>query len=85
MNGKIERFLGTLKDQLQYQLIESAQSLGCDIALFRNCYNHVRPHQYFNGQTPAEVWSKRQSNSRGKNQYFCDLGGALAGFYPPAG
>ena len=43
MNGKVERFFGTLKYRLKYHLIESAESLNRDIALFRVWYNHIRP------------------------------------------
>lgn len=85
MNGKVERFFGTLKNRLQYHLIENSQTLGSDIALFRCWYNHVRPHQHLNGRTPAEVWAKKQPNSQGKNRYFYAWGGALTGFYLPPG
>ena len=81
MNGKIERFFGTLKNRLQYHCVKNGQTLGRDIALFRCWYNHVRPHQHLNGRTPAEVWAKKQPNSQAKNRYFYAWGGALTGFY----
>ena len=83
MNGKIERFFGTLKNRLQYHIFQSAESLNTDIMLFRVWYNHVRPHQHLNGRTPAEAWCKRPPNSKGKNRYFYAWGGALTGFYLP--
>lgn len=83
MNGKIERFFGTLKNKLQYHAISNVASLTQDINLFRSWYNHIRPHQHLEGKAPAEVWDKKIPNKKGKAHYFCAWNGALAGFYLP--
>jgi len=84
-NGRIERFFGTLKERLKCYVIQNQQTLAQDLAAFRTWFNHVRPHQYLDGKTPAEVWNKRLPNSDGEHYYFNQWQGALTGFYlPPA-
>jgi transposase InsO family protein len=56
-NGRIERLFGTLKQQLDQWQVESREQLANALHLFRFWYNHVRPHDHLDGQTPAEVWS----------------------------
>ncbi|MEO1333954.1 MAG: integrase core domain-containing protein, partial [Myxococcota bacterium] len=53
-NGRIERFFGTLKSALK--LRSDGPVDADDLRSFRAWYNHVRPHQHLNGQTPAEAW-----------------------------
>ncbi|MEW8008578.1 MAG: integrase core domain-containing protein [Candidatus Thiodiazotropha endolucinida] len=57
MNGRIERFFGTLKGKLNRWEVDSREQLEAALGLFRVWYNHVRPHQHLNGRTPAEVWA----------------------------
>ncbi|MEW8659801.1 MAG: integrase core domain-containing protein [Candidatus Thiodiazotropha endolucinida] len=57
MNGRIERFFGTLKGKLDRWEVDSKEQLEVALGLFRVWYNHVRPHQHLNGRTPAEVWA----------------------------
>lgn len=84
MNGRIERFFGTLKTAIgKIALTES--ELTQRLAEFRFYYNHIRPHQHLDGSTPAEVWSSRKPNSCGKSVYCQYWNGALAGFYLPPG
>lgn len=84
-NGKVERFFGTFKERLKHYTIQSAESLSRELMEFRFWYNHVRTHQYLNGRTPAEAWSKSSPNSQGKHYYFDAWDGALSGYYlPPA-
>jgi transposase InsO family protein len=56
MNGRVERFFGTLKGKLNRWEVESREQLESALGLFRVWYNHVRPHQHLGGRTPAEVW-----------------------------
>jgi putative transposase len=65
MNGKIERFFGTLKRKLKLYTIVSAEALANDLAIYQFWYNHSRTHQHLNGLTPAEVWS----NTKPASQY----------------
>ena len=55
-NGRIERFFGTLKQQLDRWAVADRGSLNASLMAFRFWYNHVRPHQHLQGRTPAEVW-----------------------------
>lgn len=83
MNGRIERLFGTLKNRLQYYTVDAMQTISDDLALFRIWFNHVRPHQYLNGRTPAEAWNRQAPNPKGRHCYFHAWQGALAGFYLP--
>lgn len=85
MNGKIERYFGTLKRKLKLYTIASAEELATDLATYRFWCNHVRTHQYLNGQTPAEVWSGLRLNGKSKPIEFSAWDGALSGIYfsPP--
>ncbi len=56
-NGRIERFFGTLKEQLRQLSVESVGALNLALMEYRFWYNHVRPHQNLGGATPAEVWA----------------------------
>ncbi|MEO8333242.1 MAG: integrase core domain-containing protein [Gallionella sp.] len=56
-NGRIERLFGTLKDKLDQWIVTGIEQLNADLNIFQHWYNHVRPHQNLNGQTPAEAWS----------------------------
>jgi putative transposase len=57
MNGRIERFFGTLKKKLDRWDVDSREQLETALELFRVWYNHLRPHQHLHGRTPAEVWA----------------------------
>jgi hypothetical protein len=57
MNGRIERFFGTLKEKLDRWEVDSREQLETALGLFRVWYNHRRPHQHLHGRTPAEVWA----------------------------
>jgi putative transposase len=80
-NGKIERFWRTLKEtlgtkpirfqqglrvlqeQMRFESVEAMQSV---LGEFRDFYNHSRPHQALNGQTPAMVWNWQVAKRREK-------------------
>ncbi len=57
MNGRIERFFGTLKHSLDQLAVDSRDALNAALVDFRFFYNHVRGHQHLAGLTPAEAWS----------------------------
>ena len=53
-NGKIERFWRTIdEDLLQETYFESVEHLKQELIQYLYYYNHERPHQGINGQTPA--------------------------------
>lgn len=56
-NGRIERLFGTLKQKLDQWIVTGIEQLNVDLTIFQHWYNHVRPHQNLNGQTPAEIWN----------------------------
>lgn len=84
-NGKVERFFGTLKQKLNHWEVDSLNQLNAALPLFRFWYNHVRPHQYLDDRTPAEVWAgdnvfQRRSK---KEVWFEAWDGLLGGYYLP--
>jgi transposase InsO family protein len=56
-NGRIERIFGTLKAKLDRWQVDSREQLQAALQQFRFWYNHVRPHDYLDGCTLAEMWS----------------------------
>ncbi|ACE83906.1 integrase core domain-containing protein [Cellvibrio japonicus] len=84
MNGKIERFFGTLKQKLKHYTPGFTENLSTDLDTFRFWYNHIRTHQNLNGLTPFEVW-KNTTPHTGKPLMFSAWDGALTGIYfsPP--
>ena len=57
MNGRVERFFGTLKEKLNSWAVDGGEQLNLALGDFRAWYNHVRPHQHLGGRTPAEAWA----------------------------
>ena len=82
MNGRIERFFGTLKERLNQWEINSHEELAHSLHLFRFWFNHVRPHDYLDGRTPAEVWSGKRGNAN-RAQWFTAWDGLLTGYWLP--
>jgi putative transposase len=64
-NGKIERFLGTLKRELTH-LVPAKLCLAQQLNMFAHYYNHHRSHQALNNKTPMDAWW------RGKQMQRCD-------------
>ena len=56
MNGRVERFFGTLKHSLDQLAVDGRDALNAALVEFRFYFNHVRPNQHLAGLTPAEVW-----------------------------
>ncbi len=85
MNGRIERFFGTLKEKLNQWHVDSFDQLNHSLHVFRFWYNHVRPHQYLDGLTPVEVWQGRTGFkwSNNKAYWFNEWDGLLTGYYLP--
>jgi len=50
--------------------------------LLRFWYNHVRPHDYLDGATPAEVWNSRKGNPD-RAKWFEAWDGLLGGYWLP--
>ena len=82
MNGRVERFFGTLKAKLGRWEVDSLEHLNNALVPFRFWYN-VRPHQHLDGRTPAEVWAgKDVFTERPTNEeWFEAWDGLLAGYY----
>ncbi len=82
MNGKVERFFGTLKSKLDRWEVDSLQQLNDALVPFRFWYNHVRPHRNLDGRTPAEVWKDDDLDFRPRTEsWFAAWDGLLTGYY----
>jgi transposase InsO family protein len=56
-NGRVERFIGTVKRALATEAIADERDLTRALQEIRTWYNHDRPHDHLQGRTPAEVWA----------------------------
>lgn len=56
MNGRIERFFGTLKQSVNQWAVGNRQQLQASLDVFRDWYCCARPHANLNGATPMEAW-----------------------------
>ena len=54
-NGRVERFIGTVKRALDS--IADEGGFARALKNVRAWYNHARPHDHLQGRTPAEVWA----------------------------
>lgn len=56
-NGRVERFIGTVKRELRNAPVTDGNELATTLQDIRTWYNHDRPHDHLRGRTPAEVWA----------------------------
>lgn len=56
-NGRVERFIGTVKRALATESIADERDFTDALRNIRGWYNHDRPHDHLRGRTPAEVWA----------------------------
>ena len=56
-NGRVERFIGTVKRGLVAEPIADERGFTVALKNVRCWYNHARPHDHLQGRTPAEVWA----------------------------
>lgn len=56
-NGRVERFIGTVKRELASESIADERAFAGALMDIRAWYNHDRPHDHLHGRTPAEVWA----------------------------
>ena len=56
-NGRVERFIGTVKRALKQEPLTSDKDFDTKLTSIRQWYNHDRPHDHLQGRTPAEVWA----------------------------
>ncbi len=56
-NGRVERFIGTVKRELRQDVLTGDRDLKSKLTSIRTWYNHDRPHDHLQGRTPAEVWA----------------------------
>lgn len=82
-NGRVERFFGTLKANLDQLTVDSLWALNAALAEFRFFYNHVRAHQNLDGRTPAEAWAAVDPfTARIRQEYWFEAwDGLLRGYY----
>ncbi len=83
MNGRVERFFGTLKERLNHLAVTDFAGLALALAEFKVWYNRVRPHQHLGGRTPAEAWDGIDPYQRLPKEirYVVGWDGLLTGFY----
>ena len=56
-NGRVERFIGTVKRELVAESIADEREMTRTLGEIRTWYKHERPHDHLQGRTPAEVWA----------------------------
>lgn len=56
-NGRVERFIGTVKRALDAEPSANKDAFSDALRAVRSWYNHDRPHDHLQGRTPAEVWA----------------------------
>ena len=56
-NGRVERFIGTVKRALRQEPLTGSHEFDHRLTGIRQWYNHARPHDHLQGWTPAEVWA----------------------------
>lgn len=56
-NGRVERFIGTVKRELRHEALTGGHEFDRWLTTVRTWYNHERPHDHLQGRTPAEVWA----------------------------
>ena len=56
-NGRVERFIGTVKRELARDSVADGKELATTLQEIRTWYTHDRPHDHLQGRTPAEVWA----------------------------
>jgi transposase InsO family protein len=56
-NGRVERFIGTVKRELRHERLTGSHEFDRRLTSIRQWYNHDRPHDHLQGRTPAEVWA----------------------------
>ncbi|TKB95628.1 MAG: transposase family protein [Nitrospira sp.] len=56
-NGRVERFIGTVKRELRHEALTGGHEFDRRLTAVRTWYNHERPHDHLQGRTPAEVWA----------------------------
>ncbi len=56
-NGRVERFIGTVKRELARAPITNGKEFDIALRDVRAWYSHDRPHDHVQGRTPAEVWT----------------------------
>jgi putative transposase len=83
MNGRVERFFGTLKEKLDRIEVASKEALQRCLGDFGVWYNHVRPHRHLLGATPFEAWEGIDPYGRAPKEalLFTAWAGLLTGFY----
>jgi transposase InsO family protein len=83
MNGRVERFFGTLKERLNHWEVDNREQLNRALVQFQFWYNHVRPHQHLEGRTPSEVWQGTNIYTQHikKEYWFEAWDGLLTGYY----
>ncbi|MCS4308605.1 hypothetical protein M2404_002963 [Rheinheimera pacifica] len=82
MNGRIERFFGTLKEKFR-QLDFNHCHLQTELDIYRVWYNSIRTHSNLGGLTPTEVWRGKQNTNAEQAKWVSAWQGVLCGYYMP--
>ena len=61
MNGRIERFFGTLKEKLDCWAVGNGDELKVALGHFHTWYAEIRPHAALGGATPLDAWNNVNS------------------------
>jgi transposase InsO family protein len=56
-NGRVERFIGTVKRKLRQEALTGGEEFAHRLTSIRTWYNHDRPHDHLQGRTPAKAWA----------------------------
>ena len=83
-NGRIERFFGTFKSKLKLP----PENIDFDIPRllieYRCWYNHLRPHDYLDGSTPAEAFTRTKKSTTKYNLMTFWKGTLVGDYYSPS-
>ena len=84
-NGRVERFFGTLKQNLKQVQFDNISTLDNLLTDFGCWYHLIRPHQNLSGLTPMEAWHAvdafNTANPAKEVRFYQAGDGLLCGFH----
>ena len=82
-NGRIERFFGTFKSKLKLLPENISFDIQRLLTEYRCWYNHLRPHDYLDGSTPTEVFTRRKKTAENYKLMTFWKGALVGDYYHP--